>query len=302
MSRMDRVGRSTLAVVAALVLAPIQLTLLLMVRRPFRRQSRESLGKIAQPLPRSRGSSAAVELFGIRVNATTTRAVIDRIIDPDASGARCVCFVNAECLNLACREAGYAQVLKEASLRLPDGIGVRLAASARGQAFPENVNGTDLFPRLCKSIEGGEESLFLLGGRPGTAEAVRRWISRSFPGTRVAGTQHGYFDDSDSAGIAARISESGATILLTALGAPKQELWNARWAGAAGVRVALGVGGLFDFYSGRLPRAPQWMRQLGLEWAFRLVQEPRRLWRRYLLGNALFLFRVLRARWEGATP
>ena len=106
----------------------------------------------------------------------------------------------------------------------------------------------------------------------------------------MAGFHHGYYAPADESKVLDEIRASGATILLVALGAPRQDVWISRNLAGTGVRVAMGVGGLFDFYSGRIPRAPQWLREMGLEWIYRLYQEPGRMWRRYLVGNITFLY------------
>jgi N-acetylglucosaminyldiphosphoundecaprenol N-acetyl-beta-D-mannosaminyltransferase len=108
----------------------------------------------------------------------------------------------------------------------------------------------------------------------------------------ISGAHHGFFSEAEEADVLETIRRSGAAVLLVAFGAPKQDLWISRNLAAAQVRVAMGVGGLFDFYSGRIPRAPSWMRELGLEWMYRFIQEPRRMWRRYFVGNVVFLYRV----------
>ncbi|HNW79296.1 MAG TPA: WecB/TagA/CpsF family glycosyltransferase, partial [Candidatus Competibacteraceae bacterium] len=112
------------------------------------------------------------------------------------------------------------------------------------------------------------------------------------PGLVIAGTQHGYFSPAEEGEIIARINASGAGVLLVAFGVPRQELWLAEHHEVLLPPVRMGVGGLFDFYSGRIPRAPLWLREIGLEWVWRLIQEPGRMWRRYILGNPLFLYRV----------
>jgi N-acetylglucosaminyldiphosphoundecaprenol N-acetyl-beta-D-mannosaminyltransferase len=175
---------------------------------------------------------------------------------------------------------------------LPDGIGVRIASGVLGGPVRENVNGTDLLPRLCSTLQKSGHSLFLLGARPGVASEMARRLLRQYPELKIAGTCHGYFDHQDETQIARSIRRSGADVVLTALGAPRQDVFNEEQLEEMGVRVAIGVGGLFDFYSGRIRRAPEWVRELGFEWLFRLVQEPRRLWRRYVIGNVEFLFRV----------
>jgi N-acetylglucosaminyldiphosphoundecaprenol N-acetyl-beta-D-mannosaminyltransferase len=215
-----------------------------------------------------------------------------------------VCFLNAHCVNVAWQNQEYVQALHAAAMCFPDGSGLRLAGDILGQPVPHNVNGTDLFPLLCAALEETDAGVFLFGGQPGVAEGVQHWLELHYPEVQIRGLRHGYFSPEEEPLILRQITDSGARLLLVALGAPFQDLWINRHLfelathGNPGIKVAMGVGGLFDFYSGRLPRAPLWLRRRGGEWLYRLYQEPGRMWRRYVLGNPLFLFRVLRARWS----
>ena len=211
-----------------------------------------------------------------------------------------LCFVNPDCVNIARRNAAYRHAINRAELVVADGIGMRIAGKILGTGFRQNVNGTDLFPRLCQRLAGDGGRLYLLGGRPGVAEAAAEWIGLHHPGVKIAGLQHGYFDISEQDVVIEQIRASRADVLLVAMGAPQQDLWIQEHALRSGVKVAMGVGGLFDFYANRIPRAPQWLREVGLEWTFRLYQEPRRMWRRYLLGNVSFLSAILLQRWLGS--
>jgi N-acetylglucosaminyldiphosphoundecaprenol N-acetyl-beta-D-mannosaminyltransferase len=211
-----------------------------------------------------------------------------------------LCFVNPDCVNIARRNPAYRHAVNRAELVAPDGIGMRIAGKILGTGFRQNVNGTDLFPRLCERLDRDGGRLYLLGGRPGVAEGVADWIGRHHPGVAIAGLQHGYFDIGDQDAVIERIRASHADVLLVAMGAPRQDLWIREHAPRTGVKVAMGVGGLFDFYADRIPRAPQWLREIGLEWTFRLYQEPRRMWRRYLVGNFSFLTAVFLQRWLGS--
>jgi len=209
-----------------------------------------------------------------------------------------ISFVNVDCVNIAQRNAEYAACLRECDWVLADGIGLKLGCNLLRTPICQNVNGTDLLPRLCEKLAalpsfGG---IYLLGGLPGVAENVARWMETSYPGLRVCGTRHGYHPAGETEQIKAEIRASGAGILLVALGAPKQELWIREHAADTGVKVAMGVGGLFDFYGGRIDRAPAWMREMGMEWLFRLGKEPRRMWKRYLVGNVVFAGRIIWAR------
>jgi N-acetylglucosaminyldiphosphoundecaprenol N-acetyl-beta-D-mannosaminyltransferase len=211
-----------------------------------------------------------------------------------------LCFVNPDCVNIARRNSAYRHAVNRAELVAPDGIGMRIAGKILGKGFRQNVNGTDLFPRLCERLARDGGRLYLLGGRPGVAEDVADWIGRHHPGVEIAGLQHGYFDVGEQDAVIERIRASDADVLLVAMGAPRQDLWIQEHASRTGVKVAMGVGGLFDFYANRIPRAPQWLREVGLEWTFRLYQEPRRMWRRYLVGNFSFLTAVFMQRWLGS--
>ena len=153
-----------------------------------------------------------------------------------------------------------------------------------------------MFPRLCREAARRGLRVFLLGARPGVAAEAARRMEESFPGLQVVGTRHGYFTPEQNPEVCAEIARSGADLVLVGLGAPRQDLWLERYHRALGFSVVVGVGGLFDFYSGRIRRAPAAWRELGLEWLWRLRCEPGRLWSRYVLGNPLFLWRVLRHR------
>lgn len=210
----------------------------------------------------------------------------------DAENKALLAFVNPDCLNIAYTHDHYRTVLQQAARVLPDGIGVKIGCRMRGLGLAANVNGTDLFPRLCERAARDGFSLFLLGARPGIADLVAENMRARYPNLIIAGTQQGYFAPDEEGAIIARINASGAGVLLVAFGVPRQELWLAEHHDALAPPVRMGVGGLFDFYSGRIPRAPLWLREIGLEWVWRLLQEPGRMWRRYILGNPLFLYRA----------
>jgi len=242
-------------------------------------------------------------LLGIRINNLTMAEALDTILQwAEAGEAKQVCFVNADCANIAYKDQAYLQVLREANLCLADGIGLKLAAKLLGQDIKQNVNGTDLFPQLCGALCGRNLGVFLLGAREHAAQGVADWIRTHFPEVQLCGWQHGYFPPEQEQEVIQRIKNSGAHLLLVAFGSPTQDLWIHEHLKDTGVKVAMGVGGLFDFYSGRISRAPLWMREIGMEWVYRLIQEPGRLWKRYLIGNGMFLWRVLRERFLGRTP
>jgi exopolysaccharide biosynthesis WecB/TagA/CpsF family protein len=171
-----------------------------------------------------------------------------------------------------------------------------LAARLLGDRFPADLNGNFFTPLLLRRAAERDWPVYLLGAKPGVAAAAADALAGSIPGLHVCGVHDGYFSGADLDGVIAGIRDSGAQVLLVALGNPAQERWLDAHLEKTGARIGIGVGAFFDFQTGTIPRAPAWMNRLGLEWVHRLILEPRRMWRRYLLGNPLFLVRVLRSR------
>lgn len=242
-----------------------------------------------------RGETAErIELFGLPIaNLAMNEAVRRMVAQLDAEEPRRACFINADCVNLSFRNPAYRECLRTSWMNFADGIGMKLAGRTFGREIRENICGTDLFLFLCEALSGTDKSLFLLGAKPGVVDDLHAWMRERYPDTRVAGARHGYFTAEEEPQVIAEIAASKADVLLVAFGAPRQDLWTAENLAATGVKLAMGVGGLFDYYSGRIPRAPQWVREIGMEWAFRLAQEPHRLWRRYVCGNVVFLARLM---------
>lgn len=203
-------------------------------------------------------------------------------------------FVNAHCLNICEHDNNYFRVLERSGMLFPDGSGVSLAFRLQGKKTLGNLNGTDLFPHLCKQADLNNLSLYLLGGQEGIAKQVALNMVNRYPNLQISGTHHGFFCEDDIDALIESINASGADILLVAMGVPYQEMWLDKYAKRLQPSVSMGVGGLFDFYSGRISRAPYWLRRVGMEWIWRLRQEPARMWQRYILGNPVFVFRALR--------
>lgn len=267
---------------------------------------RGDLGIILRAVPgfmlgrRLRIGPELVTVLGIRIDNLQMESAVATIMRRiRESRSLQVCFVNADCVNIAFRRTDYKNVLQSCELVLADGIGIRLASMILKSPIRENVNGTDLFPHLCKALARNGIGLYLLGGRPGVPEAVAEWTRQHFPGIVICGTHHGYFDVDQDVAVVRSIAQSGAGVVLVAMGAPQQDLWIHNHLPEIRVPVAIGVGGLFDFYSGRIPRAPIWIRELGMEWLYRFSHEPTRMWRRYFLGNFAFVIRVLGEHFRG---
>jgi exopolysaccharide biosynthesis WecB/TagA/CpsF family protein len=202
-------------------------------------------------------------------------------------------FANAHSVNLARHDAGFADVLRNITL-FNDGIGVDLGSKLLyGAPFPENLNGTDLTPAVLSVLPAGTR-VYLLGGKPGVAAAARDAILQ-FAKVEIVGTQDGYFTDAQSAAVADQIRDARAQLVLVAMGQPRQEQWAVREAKRHNA-VAMCIGAYLDFVSGRVPRAPRLVRDLRVEWMYRLAIEPRRMANRYLIGNLTFMLAALRQR------
>lgn len=236
-----------------------------------------------------------LNLFDLEIANMTMAGAIGDIKGAVTDGrGKSVFFVNPDCLNKIFRDREYFQVLQAGDLVLPDGIGLTVAGNMLQTPLKENVNGTDMLPFLCEMAARENFSLFLLGGRPGVAADMAGKLAEQFK-VKIAGTENGYFDrEKEKDHIIETINQTGAEILLVAFGAPLQEKWISENRSALNAKVMMGVGGLFDFYSGNTRRAPRWLREIGLEWLYRMLQEPGRMWKRYVIGNPLFLYRVMR--------
>jgi N-acetylglucosaminyldiphosphoundecaprenol N-acetyl-beta-D-mannosaminyltransferase len=222
-----------------------------------------------------------------------TVAVIDKLISQGGSHYGAV--VNAAKLVAADRDAKLKRVLLDADLVTADGMSVVWASRLLGDRLKERVTGIDLFEHLVEYAANRDLSVYFLGAREESVQGTVEAVKNRFPELRIA-YHNGYFAPSESRSICAAIKVSGADLLFVGMGSPRQELWIASNILLTGVRFALGVGGSFDHVSGQIGRAPRWMQRSGLEWLHRLVLEPRRLWRRYLIGNLAFIWLVVRQR------
>ena len=246
--------------------------------------------------PRPPSSPAdTVMIAGIPVaNLSEDEAVetIDRLITE--GGPHYAAVVNAAKLVTANRDKALNHALLNADLVTADGMSVVWASRLLGLGLKQRVTGIDLFARLIDRSADRGFSVYFLGAREESVASTVRLLASRYSKLRVAGYRNGYFDAADSVQICERIRESGADMLFVAMGSPRQEHWIASNLAFTGARFALGVGGSFDHLSGLARRAPRWMQKAGLEWLHRLAQEPRRLWRRYLIGNSEFVWLVIR--------
>lgn len=236
-----------------------------------------------------------ISILGVPVDNLTEASALERIGDFLRQGdPHHVVTVNPEFVMEAQHNAAFRTVLQHADLATPDGFGLLLAARWLGTPLRGRVTGIDLTQRIAEIAAAHGYSLFLLGAAPGIARQAADVLVGRCPGLRIAGCFAGSPLPRHEPFLRQLITTAHPDILLVAFGHPAQDLWIARNQPYLRVPVAIGVGGAFDYLSGRVPRAPAWLRRLGLEWLYRLLRQPRR-WRRILVAVPLFLWSILRA-------
>jgi len=235
----------------------------------------------------------AIELFGITIhNVTMAEAVegVRRLLAGD--GKHILVTPNVDHIVRLSRDAEFADAYRRASVVLADGMPVVWGSRWLGRPLKERVTGSDLVPLVCGLAAEGGYSVYFLGAMPGVAEAAIGNLKRRFPNLRVAGCYSPPFgferDDAENRAIIERLNAARPDILFLGLGPAKQEKWIARHVDVLNIRLALCIGAGIDFAAGSLSRAPVWMQRAGLEWLYRLLREPQRLWRRYLIEDTAF--------------
>jgi N-acetylglucosaminyldiphosphoundecaprenol N-acetyl-beta-D-mannosaminyltransferase len=234
-----------------------------------------------------------VELFGVPVDALGFEESVQRIRAwVEAGRPRRHVVVNAAKVVALTRDPALAQVIRSCDMVSPDGMSVVWASRLLGRPLPERVNGTDLMERLVAVAADTGRSVYLLGARPEVVERTVEVLAGRHPTLKVAGFRDGYWSDDDE--VVDAIRSAGPDYLFVGIPSPRKELWLAANLDRLGVPFAMGVGGSFDVIAGHLRRAPRWACANGLEWVWRVWQEPRRMWRRYLVGNTRFCVLVAR--------
>jgi N-acetylglucosaminyldiphosphoundecaprenol N-acetyl-beta-D-mannosaminyltransferase len=241
-----------------------------------------------------------ISILDIDIANVTKYEVLDHIsASIKSSQKNMMFFVNAHNLTQAYYDLQYRSILRKTNYIYGDGIGIYFAGKVTHQQISDNINGTDLFPLICELCEREKYTVYFLGSAPGIVEKMAQNIKKKYPMLVIAGTHHGYFDnESNGSYIINEINRTETKILFVGMGTPKQEKWIYDNYQSLNFNVAIGVGGLFDFYSGSKLRAPLFIRKLHLEWLFRLFYEPRRLWKRYIIGIPLFIYRVLKQKFQ----
>jgi N-acetylglucosaminyldiphosphoundecaprenol N-acetyl-beta-D-mannosaminyltransferase len=240
--------------------------------------------------------TAKVNVLGVDFDAVTPADAVSRaeeiLAEPRGESARYVVTPNPEIVRLARRSPEYRNALNAAALVLPDGIGVIYAAKILKKPLRTRVTGIDFASELLGRCAERGFSAFLFGAKPGVAETAAARLAERYPGIVIAGTADGYFADADARATA--INAASPDLLLVCLGAPKQELFMAKYAAELNAKLAVGLGGALDLFAGNVRRAPRLMRKLGLEWLYRLAKQPSRIGRMAKLP--LFLLGALRER------
>lgn len=203
-----------------------------------------------------------------------------------------VVTANAEIIMMCQQDKEYNNIVSEqADLVLPDGAGAVWAGRYLGNEVPERVAGFDLYNQLLKlSADKGYKAYFF-GGAPGVAEAAKNKAEELYPGVQIVGCRNGYFNETEEEAIIKKINDAAPDMLFVALGAPKQEKWLVKYRNQLKPRILMGIGGSFDVLAGKMERAPKWMQEASLEWAFRLYKQPSRFMR--MLALPKFVLKVI---------
>ncbi|ALX14374.1 UDP-N-acetyl-D-mannosamine transferase [Burkholderia cepacia JBK9] len=230
-----------------------------------------------------------IELFGCSMNVGTMSETVELIRDRIAREqfTQHVVVNVAKLVNMQ-TDAELATSIRGCDIVNIDGMGVVWGARLLGHHVPERVAGVDLFDRLLDMAQQDGLPVFMLGGTEAVVRTAGCVVSAKYPTLRIAGTHHGYFWD-DERTVVDQIRASGAKLLFVAITSPRKENFINRWKSQLGVDFVMGVGGTFDVVAGKVKRAPPWMQRSGLEWVFRIFQEPERMWKRYLSTNSRFL-------------
>jgi N-acetylglucosaminyldiphosphoundecaprenol N-acetyl-beta-D-mannosaminyltransferase len=233
-------------------------------------------------------------IFDLNIDKITSQGVLLKVEKYITSRQpHQIAYLNAHCINRTFRDEQYRKIIMDSDIVYADGMALVWVSHLTNDPLPERVNAGDFLPDLCRLCEEKQYKLYFLGCETGVAEAAADQLLKQFPKLKIVGTRHGYFTETEEQSIISGIVNAQPDILLVGFGVPQQEKWLAKNLQKLQVPVAWGVGALLEYYALKTPRAPRWMRQSGLEWLFRLYLEPRRMWKRYLVGNMVFVMHVL---------
>ena len=236
-----------------------------------------------------------IELFGCPMDSTTMNETVEFIVERiKAEQYTQHVVVNAAKVVAAQRDRVLAESIRSCDLINIDGMAVVWSARMLGNFVPERVAGVDLFEELLKRSSQEKFKIFLLGATDAVVERVQSICLKKYPTLKIVGIHNGYFWG-DEVAVVEKIKSSSAQLLFVAITSPKKENFINKWGEQLGVSFVMGVGGTFDVVAGKVRRAPIWMQKAGLEWLYRVIQEPRRMFGRYLRTNSKFIYLVLKS-------
>ncbi|AKL96758.1 N-acetylmannosaminyltransferase TagA [Clostridium aceticum] len=232
-----------------------------------------------------------VKILGVPIDQITAQEAFQQLtVFLEGDTLKKVYTPNPEIIMVAQQDQRLLNVLQEADLVLPDGIGLIIASKIKGLGLKERVTGIDTMDKLLTYCGEKQKSIFLMGGKPGIAALACETMKKQYRGIKIAGFHHGYFQETDEPQIIEEINQVAPDVLFVCLGAPKQEKWIHKYRDQLNCKLAMGVGGSVDIYAGTAKRAPLFFQRLGLEWFYRLIKEPWRAKRMAALPK--FLVRV----------
>ena len=241
--------------------------------------------------------SDSENIFNVRVDCVSRSKLLALVMAWAGQGRpRTVLYVNAHCLNVSFTDPDHREILNQADLVYSDGIGVVWASRLLGGCRLQKITGRDWIARFSQIAAEQEMRIYILAGRPGVAGKAAANLSRRWPALQIVGAQDGFFLEQDERETLADIAAARPHVLLVGMNTPRQEKWIARHRAQIPAPVCWAVGALFDYVAGAEPPVPTWMNALALEWLWRLLMDPAGKWRRYLLGNPVFVYRLLRQR------
>lgn len=235
-----------------------------------------------------------VQIFGIGVDSVDQKRLLQRVLEwAKQSEQKSISYVNAHCLNLAMEGEEYRQILNQMDLVYSDGIGVVWAGRFLHRKKLFKVTGRTWIDEFCRLCQNDGISVYLLGSKPGVAREAQKRLLQRFPKLKLIGACDGYFHEKNEAELLTELTEEKPDILMVGMGVPQQEEWILNHREQIESRVCWAVGALLDYVAGVEPPVPSWMDHLALEWLWRMVIDPRDKWRRYIIGNPKFIFRVI---------
>lgn len=230
------------------------------------------------------------KILNTYVNAISmeeTIAIIEKIIADKKPTQHVV--INASKVNLMEKDLRLRQIVNACPLINADGASIVWAAKKLGVPLRERVTGVDLFQKLVALAEDKNYKIYLFGAKEEVVVRVKDIFEKKYPNIKIVGYRNGYFTEKDEPQIVKDMAMSGADMMFVAFSSPKKEFWVNKYLEQLNIPFVMGVGGSFDIVAGITERAPEWMQKHGLEWFYRFIQEPRRMWKRYIIGNAKFV-------------